>query len=279
MQSASPFLRQKSFNKASQFRWREFAAHRDRIASYLCAAAPSGSLCVLGAGNCNDQDLARLVSHYATVLLVDVDVEAMQAGVMHQLQCVPESIEFAACDLTGALEHCHEIASAPSREAFAKLRRALAGLPAASHIQRRFDVVASTCVLSQLIDLVRHVVGPEHPELPALASLVRMQHLRTLAELTEPGGTLLLFADFVSSDTLPELLTAPDEALPGLMEKALAHNNCFTGMNPDEIRRAIASFCEPVNPELWRWNLGPRTYLVAAISGRRNTIQDDFRVR
>jgi hypothetical protein len=185
---------------------------------------------------------------------------------------VPAGVEFAVCDLTGALEHCHEIAVAPSREAFARLRAALAGLPAVDSIRRQFDVVASTCVLSQLVDLVRHAAGPEHPQLPALAALVRAQHLRTLAELTAPGGTMLLLADFVSSDTLPELLTATHAALAGLKEKALAANNCFTGMDPDEIRMGLAPFCRgipPRVPDLWRWNLGPRTYLVAAIAATR----------
>ncbi len=295
-QAVNPFVRQRYFNRASQVSWREFAAHRDQITSRLEAvAAPADafrSLCVLGAGNCNDLDLVRLTSHWSKIRLMDIDAEAMQAGVAHQFQTATETspkrhqpIEITACDLTGAMEHCHEITRTPSSEAIAKLRRALALLPALAQVQERFSAVASTCLLSQLIDVVQHSVGASNPELPSLAELVRLQHLRTLAELTAPGGTMLLFADFVSSETVPELPGAPKEALPVFMEKVLREHGCFTGMNPSNICRLLnqpplASYWAepPTMSEPWLWNLGPRTYLVTAIVGRRKQISSPLSV-
>lgn len=283
-EDVNPFARQRFFNRASQASWRAFAAHRDQVTFRLEAAgAPSRSLCVLGAGNCNDLDLVRLTSCWGKIRLVDIDAEAMQAGVMNQLLAAGVSerkgqIEFSACDLTGALEHCHEIAQAPSAEGLARLRGALALPPPVGQLGGPYAAVASTCLLSQLIGIFRRAVGESSPELRGLTELVRIQHLRTLAELTAPGGTVLLFTDFVSSDTHPELLGAPVGALPAIMDKVLREHGCFTGMNPLLIRRLLgeaplASYWAgpPAISAPWVWDLGPRSYLVTAITCRRKS--------
>ena len=286
----NPFLRQRSFNRASQANWRAFAAHREEVTSRLLATAggAAGALCVLGAGNCNDLDLLRLTEHWPTIRLVDIDAEAMQAGVANQFLSAGElararqgRIELSAGDLTGALELVHEISQAPSREGFARLRAALTQLPAPGQLGARFATVASTCLLSQLIRTFERAAGEGSPEAQTLAELVRLQHLRTLAELTAPGGTALLFADFVSSESCPELLEAPAAALPGILERVASAQGCFTGMNPLVIQRLLgtpplaAYWAEP--PTLsapWVWDLGPRRYLVTAIACRRKLLDD-----
>lgn len=281
-QPGNPFLRQRFFNRASQASWQAFAAHRDQVTSRLEAAAP-GSLCVLGAGNCNDIDLVRLSAHFRKITLVDIDAEAMQAGVAFQFQTADEPtrlrrqrIVISPCDLTGALDLCHEITHAPSKETLARLRLALTQLPAIAQGEETFDAVASTCLLSQLIGIFRHAVGESSPELRPLAELVRLQHLRTLAELTAPGGTALLFADFVSSETQPALLHAPAAALPAIMESVVQQHACFIGMNPAILRRLLDSpplashwAAPPQSSPPWVWNLGPRSYLVTAITAKR----------
>jgi hypothetical protein len=290
LQHANPFVRQRYFNRASQVNWQAFAAHREQVTARLEAASAnaeasgSDALCVLGAGNCNDLDLLRLTSAWPRIRLVDVDVEAMRDGVANQFLAAPsatgrhqrEQIETCACDLTGALEHCYEIARTPSREAIARMRRALMQLPAVAQLKEQYPAVASTCLLSQLIDIVRDGAGAANPELPALAGLVRLQHLRTLAELTAPGGTMLLFADVVSSDTEPELLRLPDQQLAGLLDRVVQEQRYFTGMDPFQIVQILqqpplaAYWAEtPAMSPPWRWNLGPRTYLVTAIQCRR----------
>lgn len=282
-QPGNPFLRQRFFNRASQQGWREFTAHRNQITSRLAAAAGSNSLCVLGAGNCNDLDLIALTDRWDKIRLVDIDVEAMHAGVANQFQTADESarlrqsrIECTPCDLTGALDQFHEVAQNPSAEAIARLRAALTRLPAIAQTGETYSAVASTCVLSQLIGIARHTVGETSPELRPLAELIRLQHLRTLAELTAPGGTALLFADFVSSESEPDLLYAPPHALPAIMDRVTTGNGCFTGMNPRILHRLIASpsfgACWAEPPQLsppWVWNLGPRSYLVAALTALR----------
>jgi hypothetical protein len=101
--------------------------------------------------------------------------------------------------------------------------------------------------------------------------------LEVLVELLEPGGTGLLVTDVVSSETLPPLGSTPDEALPALLAQCLASRNFFSGTNPapilDCLRRnswfaARIESAEPISP--WKWDLGPRWYIVYAIRFRRH---------
>ena len=275
-QDVNPFHRQRYFNRASQTSWRAFAAHREQVTSRLESMA-AGSLCVLGAGNCNDLDLVRLTARWEEIRLVDIDAEAMQAGVANQFHTAggmgkQGRIEFSACDLTGTLEQCHAVAQVSSSENFARLRGALAGLPAVGQLGGPYAAVASSCLLSQLITIFQRAVGETSPELRSLVELVRLQHLRTVAELTAPGGTAVLFTDFVSSDTHPELVDAPQT----VMERVVREQGCFTGMNPLLIQRLLgeaplASYWAepPAMSAPWVWDLGPRKYLVTAITCRR----------
>ena len=66
-----PRARQGQFNAESFDQWAGFADHRRRV-SGLLATGP-GRLCVLGAGNANDLDLATLLEVHREVHLVDLD--------------------------------------------------------------------------------------------------------------------------------------------------------------------------------------------------------------
>ncbi len=276
----SPAIQQQEFNRATRGNWDAFAEHRERLAALLeqsVAPASRESLCILGAGNCNDLDMPRLVSQWSRIRLVDLDVEAMQAGIARQFHMrPPDQLELSACDVTGALEFCHERSHCPTRESLNKLGQALAVLPAVERLGERFSCVVSTCLLSQLTSIMRYAVGDSSPDLLGLIQMVRLQHLRTLAELTKSGGTMVALIDFVSSDTLPQLTDASASALPSLMEQALRERNFFTGMNPVVIRQLLnrppldSYWREPPQAVFpWRWNLGPRTYVVTALVGHR----------
>jgi hypothetical protein len=94
--------------------------------------------------------------------------------------------------------------------------------------------------------------------------------------LAAPGGTAILFADFVSSETEPRILEAPAGGLAALMERVCREGGCFPGMNPVGLRRLLGeptfdgSWGEaPEGSAPWVWDLGPRSYLVTAITCRR----------
>ncbi len=66
-----------------------------------------------------------------------------------------------------------------------------------------FDVVASTCLLSQLVGNAFHSVGEGHPRFLDLVRAIRLAHLRLMTGLRRAGGTAVLVTDLVSSDTFP----------------------------------------------------------------------------
>jgi hypothetical protein len=139
-----------------------------------------------------------------------------------------------------------------------------------------FDVVASTCLLSQLISAVVSTVGERHPQFLEAIQGVRLGHLRLLADLIVPGGKGLLITDIVSSDTFPVLGTVPHEALPGVLVQLLRVQNFFHGLSPsvmmsvlrnDPFLASRVEALEGIPP--WRWDLGVRVYAVLGLTWKR----------
>src|SRR5690348_7317196 len=63
-------------NRQARDDWELFSTHRARLTEAILGLAPpagSPSLCLLGAGNCNDVDLPALAARFAEVHLVDID--------------------------------------------------------------------------------------------------------------------------------------------------------------------------------------------------------------
>jgi hypothetical protein len=109
-----------------------------------------------------------------------------------------------------------------------------------------------------------------------LVQALRLGHLRLLAELVRPGGTGLLVTEVVSSDTCPDLPSAPAEALEGLLGELVRQKNFFTGLNPSVVVStfrqdpALAAACERVEAlPPWLWDFGARVYAVWALRFRR----------
>src|SRR5688500_17156136 len=78
---------QRHRNLDSRGQWEAFSAHRKRVTTLLLEAAhgrDQPSLCLLGAGNCNDVDLNQLMTAYARIHLVDCDTESLKAGAERQ---------------------------------------------------------------------------------------------------------------------------------------------------------------------------------------------------
>lgn len=148
-----------------------------------------------------------------------------------------------------------------------------------TRIRQRFQVVASTCILSQLVHSCQRLLGDDHPQIQAIACAVVVAHLRIVAQLLAPGGTALLVTDTVSSDTYPLEELWGEKAPLTLLEELEATGNHLSGTAPKFLRRiintdlAIAPIVTqpPAVEEPWLWTVGPEeTYLVYALSfGRR----------
>jgi hypothetical protein len=210
-----------------------------------------------------------------------LDAEALAAGVARQgLSGNPRVQRHGGIDLTGMLDvltawspltvQSADLAACveePSR----RMRSALPG---------PFEVVASTCLLSQLIGAVVQTVGEHHPRFLELVQAVRAGHLRLLTQLIAPGGMGVLITDVVSSDTAPALSSVPEEALSNVLAQLIRERNFFHGLNPavlislfrsDPILSSRVANLEPIGP--WHWNLGPRCYVICALKVQSTAVE------
>lgn len=268
--------RQLRLNRETLDNWRLYRSHREAVADLICRPPQPASarLCILGAGNCNDLDLARFTGRFAQVHLVDLDRQAMAKGVQRQSPLAPGSISLhGGVDLTGILKTLATWERyRPGRESIAhciREARAFAGLP----FPGRFQVAASMCLLSQVIDSIVSVTGSG--AVPReLVETLRQRHLRLLAELLLPGGVGHLVTDFAREPrgTHPSRETSPEpESAAG------ASGSAFLGLNPRELRESVSNDAvlrtqvrhARVSPS-WLWRQNPRrTLRVCAIQFQR----------
>jgi hypothetical protein len=277
-------------NRDSRTGWELYTEHRRNVTGLLgqhipAAKRPQARLCVLGAGNCNDLDLHRLRNRFHEIHLVDLDGEALLAGCEAQgVDNDPNIVRHSEVDVTGVMpliSKWRPESPPPDDQVQAALLRALQpqllGFAAQS-----FDVVASTSLLTQLIEAIGLTLGTRHPQYLNLITNVRLRHLRLLLELTKPGGMSWLFSELVSSLTCPELLAVTEEELMPLMVKCVNQRNFFTGCNPSVIAQIYQRDAELMTAvqtmsttRPWLWKFLYRVYAVYAVGAvKSQTIND-----
>lgn len=262
-----PLSLQVARNTQTRLAWEGYQSHRDRVMQLLCKEAVSATpskirLMVLGAGNCNDLDLAQLLRHYREVHLVDLDRDALESAVSRQkVAGDPNLYLHAPVDLL------------PDT-----MEAALAALP-------QVEVVATICLISQLLEVFiakqsRNLTDPR--QLSEAADKLVNQHLQRLGSLALPGGAVWLITDIVSSQTLPELASVSEEALPGLLGQALQQGNFFLGLHPGRLQQGMAALqsTQTMDPSErrvisgpsavhvagpWKWTMGPKVFAVVAV--------------
>ncbi|MCH7990460.1 MAG: hypothetical protein IID46_15070 [Planctomycetes bacterium] len=271
-----------NWNAASRDNWSFSSSHRQRVMELLKTDCPRETqrLCVLGAGNCNDLDLSKLVESFCEVHLVDLDGDALQAALERQGMAGHSSIvTHGGIDLTGV---CDDLAQYSPHHPPSEidLRRIIAAADSFRLPDEigRFETVISTCLLSQLHNAVVRSVGKSHLHFLDMLKAVRHGHLRLLTDLTLPGGRGVLVSDFTSSETVSDLPIVPEAELCEFLVKTLNSGNFFHGLNPVVLASLFKqdSIIAPrvTNVELskpWRWNFGCRVYAVVSIGFRRQS--------
>lgn len=269
------------YNTESRDSWQCFAEHRRRVTRLIADSAPSAgglSLCVLGAGNCNDLALKQLAGRFDEIHLFDIDSAALQAGVAAQEMAQHPAIRlWGDRDLTGICDQvCHWSPDNPpaDRAVDEVIEAARVANPLA--IETSYDVVASVCVLSQMIDSIVLTLGEQHPQFLDLVRVVRQRHLQLMAESTNVGGSVILVTDIASSETAPEIVSATSEELPPLLANMINRRNFFHGMNPavladllrnDPVISPLVGSVEFAPP--WVWDFGVRHYAVVGLRFQR----------
>jgi hypothetical protein len=264
-------------NRQTVANWDVFADHRAHLTRIIRALCGEGvdRLAILGAGNCNDIELRTLLEQARIIDLVDLDSEAVKAGLEKQRLGRCRRIKpRVGIDVTGAA-HCLSWSNkVPTDNQINRYEKKLRVLPRFG-IAGGYDLVISVCLLSQLISALVDVLGPNHPRLIELVKTLRDQHLRLLVTLLRKGGRGLLVSDFVSSDSSPDLLDASDGAVQSLALAALKERNFFTGTNPLVVSKRLRTVAPKALDEVrllrpWKWRISEkRAYLVYALKFRR----------
>jgi hypothetical protein len=250
---------QSRMNRSTRGQWDWYARHRAEIEKLIVPEGRGGRICVLGAGNCNDLDLRWLCEAYAEVRLVDIDRAAVEQGVEGQGVLGRVVIE-GGVDLTGIADVVKAWRGREVTEA--EVLRAIENVNGPSSMVRGgFDVMVSPCVLSQLLMGVRDVLGAGHPSWPALKGAIVRRHLRTVVEMTRPGGRGVLVVDLSSTAAIPGLDRAEEREWGDLMRVAVRDGKSFAGLEPGILRgvfeRETGSEIRDVGVSVpWVWHLG-----------------------
>jgi hypothetical protein len=180
-------------NQAGAANWASFADHRARVTGLVRAVQRSEGLCVLGAGNCDDLDLPALVREFGEVHLVDLDGAALGRA-LARMPAGPAArvVLHGDVDLTGLLDGVERWG-----EDDQLLAKEAAGAAAAlaARLGRTFDVVLSSCVLSQLCAPFTRVLARRPPEWRSLMTVLGRTHLELMARLLRPGGSGVALGD------------------------------------------------------------------------------------
>ncbi len=271
------FEDQRASNASGLPHFEAFRGHREQLTRLLLPSEPSAGerLCVLGAGNAYDLELEELLTRFAEVHLVDIDAAAL-ARARERVPEGPRSrlLAHAPVDLSGMFEHMErwarmqltpqELMVAPANGA----KRIAAALPGP------FDVVASTCLLTQLQLELLHLLGEGHQLFVAIREFLTLTHLRTLAALTKPGGRALLITDLCDASAFPAGRPREQADLLPLMQELVAAGRVIYAAHPEPIQVALGDdpvlqrAFGPAEQSLpWLWQNGPnRTFLVYALT-------------
>lgn len=264
------FMPQKSPERGPD--WELYAAHREEFTKAVLSLAPEhpGRLCVLGAGKCNDLDLARVAEAFREVHLVDLLPASLASAVSREAPGVrarlkPHApVDLAVMSSKRASKWQRQPPSPGELEtAASQAKQAVLG-----RLPGPFDVVVSACVLTQLGFALTQGLGETHATLAALRLATLRTHLQTLLELTAPEGKALFVSDLASSTHYPLDTVPADANLRDVLQDVLAKRAFYHVAHPQLIRDELSSEApERAVSELppWLWT-GPqaRTYLVYA---------------
>ncbi len=253
-----------------------YAPHRRHVMSLARELPGGGSLCVLGAGNCNDIELEELAREQREVHLVDLDGEALERSRDRQSLHVREKLRLhPAVDLSGLMRHLDDWGDRfPQRSELGK-GAVLAAQGILRQLGQRFSAVMSTCVLSQLAAPFRHAWVTSRANWGDLLGALQAVHLATLAGSVAPGGRGLLVFDTSSSKDTPALseqtqLSARE--LAAFADAEHARGTLAFEPAPDALVRQLRSpglaafVSEPRIGLPWIWDLGDAQQLVYSVS-------------
>ena len=286
----------KSINKTTAGLWREFTNHRRRVTRLLQGVAAeipekndSRTLCLLGAGNVNDVDLCELSTTYARIYLLDIDRDAVLAGVKRQTEnalsitskivvCAPIDVSgivrlqslagSTGADLSGIIAAFRDH-SVPEEMTKLNVYAGVATDP------KKFSVVASTCVASQVLRQANSLFARTNSEEWELAKIVRDAHIRNLLELTKDKGASVLITEVSGNMIAPVEVNALrfHEQVQGVADQLIQDGRYFAHLSPHEIRAFLKDRhgrgveVRVIAP--WLWTFSDKRYICYATVAKK----------
>jgi hypothetical protein len=252
--------------------------HRQRLTELVLSVASSGArLCVLGAGNCYDLELAALAEQYQEIHLVDIDSDALDRA-FERLPAPARSriVRHSPVDLSGMLPDLERWRqnAVSLEEVLALPARAAASVEAS--VGGRFDVVLSACLLTQMQLSILEALSDTHPLFAAARETLNLTHIRTLSRLLSPSGIALCATDVTSNHTAPLAELDPNQDLRPLFEHYVAENNVFHAVHPlrwptlvrdDPVLNAEVVVSKPL--AVWLWQNSPTLFFLVYVFALR----------
>jgi hypothetical protein len=274
---------QAKYNRSTRDHWDHFAHHRRKVFELLVpedvSAAARGKLCVLGAGNCNDLDLRKLLESFDQIDLVDIDAPALRNAVSRQgIEGRDRLRLHGDVDLTAIASVIAQWPNHPPDNR--QIDQALNTLETAPlpDLGGRFDVILSPCLLSQMCLFANDTLGRSHSRRRDLRHAIRRRHVRQLVEWLAPGGTGLLVIDLATTERIGSLVHTHRDRLEEVASRTVAKAQHFPGLDPVSLKAALVedpyltgmvSSVQSLSP--WLWTLGPhKSFLVYALRFRRS---------
>ena len=272
---SSVLARQQAFNRRTRNSGSLYLSHRRKVTEVIVGSSQveHRRLCILGAGNANDLDLPVLAQAFEQIHLVDLDNEALAEVARRHPELDGLVTLHGDTDLSGIAARLDAL-SQPLLDRAVDLLIDSARRVSPLRIGEPFDVVASTCLLTQLLHAAAATLGEHSARLSVAFEAIRVGHLRLLADLTAPGGAGLLMTDLASSDDAPAIASASERDLPALASRLAAAGACFAGIELGEMEDQLSTdpFLASLVREVrrlgvWRWRINKtKTFLVGGLS-------------
>lgn len=255
--------------------YREHRAQTTRLALESAKPGVSATLCVLGAGNCLDLDLARLAERFSAVHLVDVDRNALDGALARQAPEVQARLVLhAPLDLSGLLNKLERWGRLQTSESELLEHHARTAQSLAAQIGSHDVVVSASCITQMQLSVLQ-ALGDKHQLFDAVRHVLAATHLHTLHALTKPGGRALLITDVLSSTRYAPLAGLPlDANLLKLLTELMTTEQVIYIARPglfhllqreDPLLRQDSTLSPPL--AAWLWQNGPdERFLVYAMA-------------
>ncbi len=259
--------RERDRNTSTRSGFGAYAQHRARQMALLNDQR-GARLAVLGAGNCNDIELATLARSFDEIHLFDIDGGALANAVQRQTDEVRRACHLHVRDLTGVASFLEGWKREPP-EPFAAQVSAWTKLGTLLAEAGQFDTVLSTCLLSQVAINLRDFFGFS-PALNAALLAAIAGHVMLASALTKPGGKIVITSDCITN-SYPIREEAQARGALNAILHLTAQGAAFPGTDPELVAALLTNpdFSRPELKDAWIWDVGKQSYLVYALQATR----------